>query len=143
MEDSSKNFGKKFINGKWYTPEEMMEVALKILESKPNLTEEEIEQLHHDYRSIEGLVQDAGNQFKNFNVSRKETIEEIKKQIEKTDFKNLEKYTGKTIEELNKVKPRICEEYDLFIKELKDPKLTMEKYEDIMKRIHEEKVLGD
>ncbi|MFA6586183.1 MAG: hypothetical protein WCS86_03430 [Candidatus Paceibacterota bacterium] len=75
-------------------------------------------------------IEDSGNQFIMFKFF--DDIVDIRKRILGANLKTLEEYTGKTREELEKVKPGVCVNYDSLIKEFKDPNLTYERFRQIL-----------
>jgi len=129
MDESSKNLGKK------YTEEEIEKMALKNLDfliglEKDNKKKSSKQRIMSPesipFESMKQMIGDAGTQFMRLNlgVFGKDKIEEIKNRIKNTDFKNLEEYTGKTKEELNREKPGVCEEYEAIIEGFKEiPKI--------------------
>lgn len=144
MDESSKNLGKKL-------PEKSLK---KIMKNRVEYSKEDIRKMIEDnlesalrlsknieekspkqrvispegipFESMKQMIGDAGTQFMRLDLGMfgKDKIEDIKNRIKNTDFKNLEEYTGRTREELNKEKPGVCEEYEAIIEGLKEiPKI--------------------
>lgn len=136
MEDSGKNLGKKFVKGKWYTPEEVMEMALEKLDDKTQSVPEETEESRGEIFTTKGVMQDAANQFNNINRFYTKTIEQIKEDIQNTTFKSLEEYTGRKKKEFKK---SVRDKYDSLIEEIKkvpdikDDKLALDEFKRILK----------
>ncbi|MDO8565607.1 MAG: hypothetical protein Q7S04_00285 [Candidatus Moranbacteria bacterium] len=80
-------------------------------------------------------VEDAGNQLTQFSYFT--DIDQIRKLIEETNFSTLEEYLGKSTAELDSVKPGICAKYNSLIVELKNPDLSFENFQAIMKKTFE------
>lgn len=78
-------------------------------------------------------IQDAGNQLMQFRYFQ--DIEQIRKLVAGTDFKTLEEYVGKTTTELESVKPGVCVRYNELIAELKNPSLSLERFEEMIKEM--------
>ena len=81
------------------------------------------------------IINDAGVQFSGLNFFP--DIDTIKKKIGEYPLETLEEFTGKSTEELNKMKPNICEKYNALIEELKSLDFTHERFKEIMKEAFE------
>lgn len=80
-------------------------------------------------------IEDAGNQLTQFCYFK--DIRQIRKLIAETKLKTLEEYLGKTTAELDSVKPGLCAEYNGLVAELKNPELSSENFQEIMKKAFE------
>ena len=90
--------------------------------------------MSHEFPSFESpqhLIVDSANQLYQFKFLRQLSL--IKEEIQNTNFKTLQDYTGLTTEVLEKAKPGICEKYNALVQKIQAPDLTLEEYESIFK----------
>ena len=99
------------------------------------ISKEDIEEMKADITetqmNLPSIISDAGNQL--FAFRNLDDIEQIKELIKEADLKTLEQYTSLPREKLEFLDHGICDKYDSLIFELKNPNLTYERFEEIMK----------
>jgi hypothetical protein len=78
------------------------------------------------------IIEDAGNEIIALSFFVQYGIEEVKKVIAENGLRTIEEYTGRETKELNAIKPRICEDYNKLISDLKSPDLTIERVKEIL-----------
>lgn len=89
------------------------------------------EDLLETQMNLPSVINNAGNQFNAFRNF--DDIEQIKKLIKEADLKTLEQYTSLTRGKLDFLDSGMCDKYDSLILELKNPNLTYERFNEIMK----------
>ena len=101
------------------------------------IIKEDVEEMQTTERTVQSLINEAGNNFVALSWHRHNSIEEIREVIkDMADYylKKLEDFTGKKTDELDKIKPGICAQYNILMEKLKNPDL---KYEDFEKTVNE------
>ena len=79
------------------------------------------------------IIQDAYNQLYCFHSF--EDLDKIKELIKQEDLQNLEIYTKKTREELEKAKPGVVDKYNALVVKLRESNFTYEEFKELMKEV--------
>jgi|GEM_PF-2647526 len=87
-----------------------------------------------DLDNPNNLIMDSANQLMQFRYFP--NFSTIKELIKQTDLVTLETYTGKTAEELEKIRPGLVKAYDSLVVKLKEPNLTSQEFAEIMKETY-------
>lgn len=78
-------------------------------------------------------IEDACNQLYCFHSF--ENLDKIKELIKQEDLQNLEVYTKKTREELEKAKPGVVDKYNALVVKLRESNFTFEEFKELMKEV--------